>query len=122
MAKKIATRSSSRRLTKERQDQVRAQIAASVLLKRVQQHALGLLARPMTDSQLKAALALLNKILPDLKSVEMTNEDGLRHYVLLAVPQEETPESWARKYGYQGLDDKAPVVVDGQFREVEDGE
>ena len=55
---------------------VRDKISASMLLVRLQNHALGRLKKPMDASQVSAAQILLRKILPDLSSVDNTHEAG----------------------------------------------
>lgn len=50
-------------------DDVKAKIKASQLINRLQDHAIS--AKPLLDSsQVKAIQILLNKVIPDLKSVE----------------------------------------------------
>lgn len=73
-------------LTKLQQDQVRAAIQATQLVKRLQNYALGLPEANATDSdappvdldsgKLKAIEILLRKSLPDLSSVTIGNDDG----------------------------------------------
>ena len=55
---------------------VRDKISASMLLVRLQNHALGRLKKPMDASQVSAAQILLRKILPDLSSIDNTHEAG----------------------------------------------
>ena len=53
----------------------RDKIQASLLIKRLEDHVNA--EKPILDSsQVNAAKALLNKVLPDLKAVEHTGEDG----------------------------------------------
>ena len=52
----------------------REKIQASQLINRLTNHALGDL--EMSATQVNAAKILLNKILPDLKAMEMTGTDG----------------------------------------------
>lgn len=50
-----------------------------MLANRLMEHAMSSADEPlMTDSQIRAAQILLNKVAPDLKAVEMTGEDGER--------------------------------------------
>jgi len=54
-------------------DEVKARIQASQLINRLQENALSSV--PLMDaSQVKSAALLLNKVLPDLKSVEWTGD------------------------------------------------
>lgn len=55
--------------------ETRDKIKASQLINRLQKHVDA--EKPLLDaSQVNAAKALLNKVLPDLKAVEMTGEGG----------------------------------------------
>lgn len=56
-------------------DEVRSRIQASQLINRLMEHANS--SKPLMDnSQVTAAKALLNKVLPDLSSVALTDPDG----------------------------------------------
>jgi hypothetical protein len=56
-------------------DEVKAKIKTSQLINRLTDHALSDV--PIMDaSQVNAARALINKVLPDVKSIEHTGEDG----------------------------------------------
>ena len=56
-------------------DETRAKIKASQLINRLQKHVDA--EKPLLDaSQVNAAKALLNKVLPDLKAMELTGEGG----------------------------------------------
>lgn len=56
-------------------DEVRQRIKASQLINRLQDHAIS--EKPLMDnSQVTAARALLNKVLPDLASTEMKGDGG----------------------------------------------
>ncbi|MED5549863.1 MAG: hypothetical protein VX529_10950 [Pseudomonadota bacterium] len=57
------------RIRKQHQDEVRAKIQASQLVNRMHKIAMGEVAADPT--QVSAAKALLNKVLPDLKAVEV---------------------------------------------------
>jgi len=58
-------------------DTWRSRIQASMLVNRLTEHANAPIDQPvMSDSQIRAAQILLNKVAPDLKAVEMTGEDG----------------------------------------------
>lgn len=64
-------------------DEVKQKIQASQLINRLQNHALcdlsqeGAAEKAMSDSQVRAAFGLLNKVVPDLKSVEHSGDVGL---------------------------------------------
>ena len=62
------------RIRKQHQDEVRAKIQGSALVTRLHKIAMGEVVAD--SSQVSAAKALLNKILPDLKSTELTGSDG----------------------------------------------
>lgn len=62
------------RLNARHQEMVRDKIKASQLINRVQNHALGRLKKPMLDSQVRAAMGLLAKCVPDLSSVDHSGE------------------------------------------------
>lgn len=56
-------------------DDVKAKIQASQLINRLTDHALS--SEPIMDaSQVNAAKILLNKVIPDIKAVELTGKDG----------------------------------------------
>jgi hypothetical protein len=57
-------------------DKVRQRIQTSMLVKRVENHALG--NEEMTKTQLAAALGLLRKTLPDLSSIEHSGQLNVR--------------------------------------------
>ena len=64
------------RIRKQHQDEVRSKIQASQLVNRLHKVAMGEVEADPT--QVSAAKALLNKVLPDLKAVEVggSGEDG----------------------------------------------
>lgn len=56
-------------------EEVKSKIQASQLINRLQENALSPV--PLMDaSQVKSASLLLNKVLPDLKAMELTGTDG----------------------------------------------
>lgn len=56
-------------------EDTRLKIQAAQLINRLQEHVFA--ATPVLDaSQVNAAKALLNKVLPDLKAIELTGENG----------------------------------------------
>lgn len=63
------------RLRKAHQDDVRAKIQTSALIKRVQDYANGILSdEDVSSNRLNAIKLLLNKTLPDLSSIELTGD------------------------------------------------
>lgn len=46
------------------------------VMSRVQAHANGTLSKPMSSTELKAAEIYLRKVVPDLRSMELTGKDG----------------------------------------------
>lgn len=109
-------------LTKHYQDSVRAQIQAGALVQRLNKHALGLLPKPMTDSQIRAAVDLLRKVLPDLKQMELVDPTGQTRFVMVAVPQQMSTEEWVKLYGSPSLESVTGETIDGEFQSVTDRE
>lgn len=72
----------AKRLREKHQDEVRQKIQASQLINRLQNYALANLAaknaatKVMSDGQVRAALGLLKKSVPDLANFEMTGPGG----------------------------------------------
>jgi hypothetical protein len=62
------------RLNPRHQEMVRAKIQASQLINALQEHVLD--DRELKDTQIRAAVALLNKCIPDLQRTELTGEGG----------------------------------------------
>lgn len=77
------------RIRKQHQDEVRAKIKASALVTRLHNIAMGEVVADPT--QVSAAKALLNKVLPDLKAVEVTNDEDNPiqhvHRIVLVAPK-----------------------------------
>jgi hypothetical protein len=72
------------RLNKRQQEQSKAAISSTQLMKRLQEHALsGPDREKMTPSQVRAAEILLRKLVPDLSSV--THSGEMEHQVRLSV-------------------------------------
>ena len=71
---------------------VRRRIRVGVLVRRLQNHALGEI--DMTKTQIVAALGLLKKAVPDLSSVEHSGE--IRHRDVSAEPL--TAAEWEKQY------------------------
>lgn len=61
-------------LTETKLDEMRRRIRATLLLKRLEEHALD--GKEMSVSQIRAAETLLRKAMPDLSSVTLTGEGG----------------------------------------------
>jgi len=57
-------------------DEVKKRIQASQLINRLQDHALCEDGGKMTDSQVRAAFGLLDKVVPNLKAVEHSGPEG----------------------------------------------
>lgn len=57
-------------------DEVRERIKTSQLLNRLQNNGLGKLKKEMTLGQIRSAVAVLNKAMPDLQRTELTGRDG----------------------------------------------
>lgn len=76
-------------------DDVKKKIQASQLINRLQIHALSDYSQedaphPMTDSQVRAAFGLLDKVVPSLKAVEHSGEVGvnvIRNTIYEAKPE-----------------------------------
>ncbi len=64
------------RLRAKHQDEIREKIKTSQIVTRLTNHALGELKVEMSDSQVRAALGLLKKSLPDLTHAVITGADG----------------------------------------------
>lgn len=64
------------RLRPRHQAEVRTKIQSTQLIKRLTNHALGDLEKPMDSTQVTAALGLLKKAVPDLSATTIANEDG----------------------------------------------
>ena len=62
------------RLRKLHQDEIRAKIQGTQLLNRLSAHALGKI--ELRHTQIRAINILLNKVLPDLQTIEHTGEGG----------------------------------------------
>lgn len=77
------------KLRPRRQDEVRAKIQASQLIRVLQEHALG--DTELSTTRLKAAEILLRKSVPDLSAVTVTGEDGnpieMNHTVTFIKPK-----------------------------------
>lgn len=102
-------------LTKAYQDSVRQSIKTSLLINTLQNNALGRLKRPMSDGQIKSAIALLKKVLPDLQSMEISTGEGQMRYVVVGVPIGGSIEQWQQEYGYL----PSPTATDGETIEGE---
>jgi|FreactcultureFD7_1027221.scaffolds.fasta_scaffold17343_2 hypothetical protein len=78
-------------------EEVRGRIRTSALITRLMSHSLGRLKVEMSDSQVRAALGLLKKALPDLQALEHLGEVTHKHHVVSAEPLNEA--DWQRTYG-----------------------
>ncbi len=61
-------------LTETKLDEMRRRIRTTLLLKKLEDHALG--ESEMSATQIRAAEAVLRKAMPDLSTVALTGEDG----------------------------------------------
>ena len=73
-------------------DSIRARIKAVDLTDRLQKHALGELKPPMAPTQITAAIALLNKVAPNLKSIDITSPENNRPTITIVNYTDITPE------------------------------
>lgn len=64
----MAAKKNGRRLNPRHQDMVRDKIRASQLINRLENHVLK--GTKLTNSQVRAALGLLGKVIPDVRAVE----------------------------------------------------
>lgn len=64
------------RLNKRHDDEARNKIQVSQLINRLEANALGKLKKEMSLGQVRCAVALLAKRLPDLKAMEHSGPDG----------------------------------------------
>jgi hypothetical protein len=78
----------------------RERIRASQLINRLQAFVHGKLKRPMSSSQVKAALGLLEKVIPDLKAIEHSGRIAEEVHAITAEPL--TDEEWVEIYGSRG--------------------
>jgi hypothetical protein len=69
----------ARTLKPRHQDEIRAKIQGSAIIHRLMECHKGNLV--LTDQQVSCGKILLNKVLPDLKAVEMTGDLDLTHKV-----------------------------------------
>jgi hypothetical protein len=79
-------------------EDTRKRIKAAALIDRLQNFALGNNPDAMSRTQVAAALGLLNKVLANPMSVDVTPEKTTV-YVLRAPPESESTEAWLRDYG-----------------------
>lgn len=84
-------------------EETRARIKAHMLLERVQNFALGHDPDAMSANQLRAALGLLDKVLPSLQTVEV-NKEETRTYVLRAPVPAKDANEWLNAYGPKSIE------------------
>lgn len=80
-------------------ERFRARVKATLLAKRLQDHALGFV--EMTATQIRAAEILLRKAVPDLASVEHSGEVVNTTYVVYALPEAESASQWQTDHALQ---------------------
>jgi hypothetical protein len=66
------------------------------LMWRLYQHAIGEIT--MTSTQIQAAKVYLAKIIPDMKSVEVSGEIKTNYVMQLPLPQGMSAEQWQKAY------------------------
>lgn len=109
-------------LSRDAIDRIRAKIDAARLINRLQDYALseltvedgtityrhpdGRIVQPMSKEQIGAAKVLLDKIVPNVQSIE-TNVQETRTFVLRAPPEAADAVEWLSKYGPKTIDHKA---------------
>lgn len=79
-------------------EETRLRIKAHMLIEKVQNFALGSDPDAMSANQLRAALGLIDKILPNLQTVEV-NKEETRTYVLRAPSPAQDAKQWLEQYG-----------------------
>jgi hypothetical protein len=89
-------------------DESRARIKAHMLLERVQNFALGNDPDAMSTNQLRAALSLLDKVIPSLQTVEINREET-KVYVLRAPEPAKDATDWLKNYGPKTIEHKDKV-------------
>jgi hypothetical protein len=97
-------------------EETRARIKAHKLLERVQNFALGNDPEAMSANQLRAALSLLDKVVPSLQTVEVKSEET-RTYVLRAPSPAKDAQEWLTKFGPKTIEhvpDKPNGKVNGK--------
>lgn len=85
-------------------EDTRARIKEAALLDRLQNFALGNNPDAMSRTQVAAAVALLNKVLANPQSVDVTPEQT-KVYVLRAPSVSESTEAWLRDYAPKHITD-----------------
>lgn len=78
-------------------DDTRKRIKAAAIIDRLQNFALGNNPDAMSRTQVAAAIALLNKVLANPISVDVTPEKTTR-YVIRVPEKSESTEAWLRNY------------------------
>ncbi len=103
-------RSAPARIKKTHQDLVRQKIRGTLLILRLQKFVMGKI--EMDRTQVTAALGLLNKVLPDLKALEVSGEVESRSYVV-APEEAKTIEAWQAKHAPKPstIEHQAPKAV-----------
>ena len=85
-------------------EDTRKRIKAAAIIDRLQNFALGSNPDAMSRTQVTAALGLLNKVLANPMSVDITPEET-KVYVLRAPPESESAEAWLRDYAPKPMAD-----------------
>lgn len=93
-------------------DETRSRIAAARIIDRLQNFALGDNPDAMSPTQVSAAVALLNKVIPNLQSVENKSEET-KIYVLRAPNPAKDATEWLNQYGPKVIE-HAPAKANGK--------
>jgi hypothetical protein len=83
-------------------EDTRKRIRAAAIIDRLQAFVLGDNPDAMSRNQVAAAKLLLDKVLPDLRSAEVTTAET-KTYVIRAPEQAESTEAWLRDYAPKHL-------------------
>lgn len=108
-------------LSREATDRIRAKIRTAELINRLQDYALselrvengeifmqtpdGRRIRSMSKEQVAAAKVLIDKVIPNLQSIEATTSDT-RTFVLRAPPEAADAVEWLDRYGPKTIEHK----------------
>lgn len=93
-------------------EETRARIKAHKLLERVQDFALGNDPDAMSANQLRAALSLLDKVVPSLQTVEVKSENTTT-YVLRAPSPAQDAKEWVNQYSPKVIDHSPKSLPSG---------
>ena len=80
------------------EDEVRQKIRTTQLLNRLQNNGLGKLKNPLSFGEIRSIEILLNKVIPNLTSVDQKGGVTINHIMRLPAPQSDLNE-WQRVHG-----------------------